>query len=317
MRSPSDETHLLIASDSSRVAAAPAERGRGDDKIKVVATIPDLADMTRQHRRRPRRGDEPLHRRGGHPRRADEAELRRHCSIAPTCSCCMGLEAEHAFLPALLEAARNPKILRDGPGYIDARCTSRRWRCRRASTARSAISTRWATRTSTSTPCSARTWRAPSPTGSRATTRSMRPTFKQNLDAYLAKLDAAIARWETRGGAAEGQEARQLPSRHDLLRRALRHGGGRHDRDPRRRRSDALATSTELEEKMRQREGRLRRARAALSRPGWRRRSRRRPARSWSSCPRWSAACRRRRTTSSFIDYNMRTMLKATGSAPG
>ena len=31
----------------------------------------------------------------------------------------LGLEAEHAFLPALLEAARNPKILRDGPGYID------------------------------------------------------------------------------------------------------------------------------------------------------------------------------------------------------
>jgi zinc/manganese transport system substrate-binding protein len=31
----------------------------------------------------------------------------------------LGLEAEHAFLPALLEAARNPKILRDAPGYID------------------------------------------------------------------------------------------------------------------------------------------------------------------------------------------------------
>ena len=31
----------------------------------------------------------------------------------------MGLEAEHAFLPALLEAARNPKILPNGPGYID------------------------------------------------------------------------------------------------------------------------------------------------------------------------------------------------------
>jgi ABC-type Zn uptake system ZnuABC Zn-binding protein ZnuA len=31
----------------------------------------------------------------------------------------LGLEAEHAFLPGLLEAARNPKILRDAPGYID------------------------------------------------------------------------------------------------------------------------------------------------------------------------------------------------------
>ena len=31
----------------------------------------------------------------------------------------VGLEAEHAFLPALLEASRNPKIQRDQPGYID------------------------------------------------------------------------------------------------------------------------------------------------------------------------------------------------------
>jgi zinc/manganese transport system substrate-binding protein len=31
----------------------------------------------------------------------------------------VGLEAEHAFLPALLEASRNPKIQRDQPGYVD------------------------------------------------------------------------------------------------------------------------------------------------------------------------------------------------------
>jgi len=31
----------------------------------------------------------------------------------------MGLEMEHAFLPGLLEAARNSKITRDAPGYID------------------------------------------------------------------------------------------------------------------------------------------------------------------------------------------------------
>jgi zinc/manganese transport system substrate-binding protein len=31
----------------------------------------------------------------------------------------MGLEAEHAFMPALLDASRNLKIQRDQPGYID------------------------------------------------------------------------------------------------------------------------------------------------------------------------------------------------------
>jgi zinc/manganese transport system substrate-binding protein len=32
----------------------------------------------------------------------------------------MGLEAEHAFLPALLGASRNPRIQRDAAGYIDS-----------------------------------------------------------------------------------------------------------------------------------------------------------------------------------------------------
>jgi ABC-type Zn uptake system ZnuABC Zn-binding protein ZnuA len=31
----------------------------------------------------------------------------------------LGLEAEHAFLPALIEASKNPRIIRDAAGYID------------------------------------------------------------------------------------------------------------------------------------------------------------------------------------------------------
>jgi len=88
------------------------------DKIRVVTTIPDLADITRQVA-----GDladvtslatgvEDIHAVPMKPSFA--VTLNRADAVV-----LVGLEAEHAFLPALLEAARNPKIMRDAPGYID------------------------------------------------------------------------------------------------------------------------------------------------------------------------------------------------------
>ena len=88
------------------------------DKIRVVTTLPDLADMTRQIA-----GDlvdvtslatgvEDIH---AVPMKPSFAVLLNRADVLVL----LGLDAEHAFLPALLEAARNPRILRDGPGYID------------------------------------------------------------------------------------------------------------------------------------------------------------------------------------------------------
>src|SRR5215510_9455689 len=96
----------------------PASRTGAETKIKAVATIPDLADMTRHIG-----GDlvkvtsittkvEDIH---AVPMKPSFAILLNRADVVIL----MGLEAEHAFLPALLEAARNPKILRDAPGYID------------------------------------------------------------------------------------------------------------------------------------------------------------------------------------------------------
>jgi zinc/manganese transport system substrate-binding protein len=100
------------------VALIPADAGAAK-RIQVVTTIPDLADMTRQIT-----GDladvtsiatgvEDIHAVPMKPRFA--VRLNRADVVV-----LLGLEAEHAFLPALLEASRNPKILRDAPGYIDA-----------------------------------------------------------------------------------------------------------------------------------------------------------------------------------------------------
>jgi zinc/manganese transport system substrate-binding protein len=90
----------------------------GAAKIRVVTTIPDLADMARQvggdlvEVRSLATGVEDIH---AVPMKPSFAVVLNRADVVVL----VGLEAEHAFLPALLEAARNPKILRDAPGYID------------------------------------------------------------------------------------------------------------------------------------------------------------------------------------------------------
>jgi zinc/manganese transport system substrate-binding protein len=87
-------------------------------KPRIVTTIPDLADITRNvagdlvEVSSLATGVEDIHAVPMKPSFA--VTLNRADAVV-----LMGLEAEHAFLPALLEASRNPKIQRDMPGYID------------------------------------------------------------------------------------------------------------------------------------------------------------------------------------------------------
>jgi zinc/manganese transport system substrate-binding protein len=104
---------LLIA----LVALVPTGAGAAK-KIRVVATIPDLADFTRQVGEdlvdvtSLATGVEDLH---AVPMKPNFVVLLNRADIVVL----VGLEAEHAFLPALLEASRNSRIQRDAPGYID------------------------------------------------------------------------------------------------------------------------------------------------------------------------------------------------------
>ncbi len=99
------------------MALLPANAG-GAKKIQVVTTIPDLADMAQQvggdliEVKSLATGVENIH---NVPMKPSFALLLNRADIVLL----VGLEAEHAFLPALLEAARNPRIVRDAPGYID------------------------------------------------------------------------------------------------------------------------------------------------------------------------------------------------------
>lgn len=98
---------------------APAGRLLADEKINVVTTIPDLADITRHvggdlvDVKSIATGVEDIH---AVPMKPSFAVWLNRADVVVL----MGLDAEHAFLPALLEAARNSNIVYGTPGYIDA-----------------------------------------------------------------------------------------------------------------------------------------------------------------------------------------------------
>ncbi len=87
-------------------------------EIRVVTTIPDLADITRQI------GGEQVAVRSLTLGARDMHGIQVKPSMVSLLSradavVLMGLSLEHSFLPALLDVAANPRIVRGGAGYID------------------------------------------------------------------------------------------------------------------------------------------------------------------------------------------------------
>jgi len=193
----------------------------GADKLKVVTTIPDLADMTRQiggdqvDVTSLATGVEDIHAVPMKPSFA--VTLNRADAVV-----LLGLEAEHAFLPALLEAARNPKIQRDTPGYID---------CSVYVTPLD-IPSRIDRSLGDVHPMGNPHYNVDPVMGKEAARAiadglsRLRPEheedFKKNLAAFQDKLDAAIARWEREAAPLRGKK---LVSYHpDLIYFAERFG---------------------------------------------------------------------------------------------
>jgi ABC-type Zn uptake system ZnuABC Zn-binding protein ZnuA len=118
----------------------------------------------------------------------------------------LGLEAEHAFIPGLLEAARNPKIMRDGPGYIDCSVYVRPLE----------IPTRIDRSLGDQHPMGNPHYNL-DPVRMKDAARAIaeglakndqahEATYKQNLAAYLVTLDAAIARWQQEAAPLKGKK---------------------------------------------------------------------------------------------------------------
>jgi len=87
-------------------------------KVRVVATLTDLADLTRNvggefvEVRSLATGIEDTH---GVPMKPSFVPLLNRADLIVL----VGFDCEHAFLPALLEASKNPRILVGQPGYVD------------------------------------------------------------------------------------------------------------------------------------------------------------------------------------------------------
>src|SRR6266478_7063175 len=186
------------------VALLPAN-ATGARKIRVVATIPDLADMARHvggdlvEVRSLATGVEDIH---AVQMKPSFAVLLNRADVVVL----LGLEAEHAFLPALLEAARNPKILRDAPGYID--CST--------SVEVLEVPTRIDRALGDQHPMGNPHYNL-DPVSMKEAARAIADglgrnypehaaVFKKNLDAYLVQLDAAIARWEKEATPLRGKK---------------------------------------------------------------------------------------------------------------
>jgi len=198
------------------IALAPA-----DSKIRVVATIPDLADMARHiggdlvDVSSIATGVENIH---AVPMKPSFATLLNRADILLL----LGLEAEHAFLPALIEASKNPKILRDAPAYIDC------------STAVNVLEvpTRIDRALGDQHPMGNPHYNL-DPVSMKDAARAIAEglgrnypehegVFKKNLEAYEAELDRNIARWEKEATPLKGKK---LVSYHpDLIYFAERFG---------------------------------------------------------------------------------------------
>ena len=180
-------------------------RAHAEDKIRVVTTIPDLADMTRNiggelvdvHSLAT--GVEDIH---AVPMKPSFAVLLNRADVVIL----MGLEAEHAFLPGLLEAARNPRILRDGPGYLDTSVYVTPLevpdRLDRALGDQHPMGNPHINLD----PVRGKAMARAIADGLSRNYPEHAATFKQNLDAYLAKLDEAITRWEKEAAPLKGKK---------------------------------------------------------------------------------------------------------------
>ncbi len=209
-------TALLLAA-----SLVPIGRAAAADPLKIITTIPDLADMTRQiggeyvDVTSLATGVEDIH---AVPMKPSFAVLLNRADAVVV----VGLEAEHAFMPALLDASRNPKIQRDQPGYID--------------TSVYVTPLEIPTRIDRSLgdvhpmgnphinldPVMGRDMVRAIADGLTRLDPAHEAAYKSNLAAFLAKLDAAIERWKKEAAPLRGKK---LVSYHpDLLYFADRFG---------------------------------------------------------------------------------------------
>ena len=174
-----------------------------DAKIRVVTTIPDLADMAKNiggdllEIKSLATGVEDIH---AVPMKPSFVTLLNRADIILL----MGLEVEHAFLPGLFEVARNPKIQRDAPGYIDCSVYVAPLEVpNRIDRALGDQHPRGNPHINLD-PVLGKAMARAVTDGLARNYPEHEATFKKNLAAYLVTLDTAIARWQREAAPLRG-----------------------------------------------------------------------------------------------------------------
>ena len=165
-------------------------------KVRVVATLTDLADLTRNvggefvDVRSLATGIEDTH---GVPMKPSFVPLLNRADLVVL----VGFDCEHAFLPALLEASKNPRIQAGKPGYVD--CSKN-------------IAPRDVPKSTDHSEGDVHPYGNPhymlDPVLAESAVKTIcaalvnlapehQADFEKNRDAYLAKLDAKIVEWKT------------------------------------------------------------------------------------------------------------------------
>jgi zinc/manganese transport system substrate-binding protein len=174
-------------------------------KIRVVTTLTDLADFTREvggdlvEVRSLATGVEDTH---GVPMKPSFVPVLNRADLIVL----VGFGCEHAFLPALLEASKNPRIQDGKPGYVD---------CSKGITP---VDVPKSTDHSEGDvhpygnphymldPVLAKTAIQNIYNALVAFAPEHQAEFARNRDAYLAKLNAKISEWESEAGTLKGEK---------------------------------------------------------------------------------------------------------------
>ena len=193
--------HLLSAAAIAAIGFAPVPAQAA--KIRVVTTLTDLADFAREIG-----GDhvevfslatgvEDTH---GVPMKPSFVPMMNRADLMVS----VGFGCEHAFLPALLEASKNPRIQYGKPGYVDCsigHCAA--WRCPNPPTTPKGTCIPMAIPHYMLDPVLAKTAITNIYNALVTTAPQYQADFTRNRDAYLAKLDAKIAQWQAGSQAAQ------------------------------------------------------------------------------------------------------------------
>src|SRR5437763_1332344 len=187
---------VILATFAAMVVAQPLYAA----KVRVVATLTDLADLTRNiggdlvDVRSLATGIEDTH---GVPMKPSFVPLLNRADLVVL----VGFGCEHAFLPALLEASKNPRIQYGKPGYVD---------CAKGITPRDVPKSTDHSQGDVHPygnphymldPVLAKTAVQNIYNALVTASPSDQAEFARNRDAYLAKLDAKIAEWKEKGVA--------------------------------------------------------------------------------------------------------------------